>query len=280
MKRMLSPDILQDEKVLYNDDIEYVEGDDIYNPTKDLSPETYTNPIEYTGFIVDKLAKTEYYAPELEYEDIPLNVDHMKDISSQVSHIYVNFDNEVLKDFENILIDKNDPNTQEYVDILKDMDYDGIAYYAHTDTLTVPQSIYSYITKGNTLNAKVSVYNINKAFKTHHIFDNVKTVEVPELEFKYIPNTIKYTKIKNPTGTHVFAPMEYKFSDRTVAYVNLPKSIYDKCLIDCRSLSYDIEKGCYYGHVFVWYPISKGTTYKIGSPSSLSTTEVTWFPAL
>lgn len=35
-----------------------------------------------------------------------------------------------------------------------------------------------------------------------------------------------------------------------------------------------------YGHVFVWYPISKGTTYKIGSPSSLSTTEVTWFPAL
>ena len=35
-----------------------------------------------------------------------------------------------------------------------------------------------------------------------------------------------------------------------------------------------------YGHVFVWYPIAKGTTYTIGAQSKLSTVELTWFPAL
>ena len=35
-----------------------------------------------------------------------------------------------------------------------------------------------------------------------------------------------------------------------------------------------------YGHVFVWYPIAKGTVYTIGAQTKLSTVELTWFPAL
>lgn len=35
-----------------------------------------------------------------------------------------------------------------------------------------------------------------------------------------------------------------------------------------------------YGHVYVMYPIAKGTTYSIGSQTKLSTVELTWFPAI
>lgn len=248
MPKMLDVSILEDDKVKYNDDIEYVEGDDIYATTKDISPMSYNAESNYTSYIIDKLGKSDYYAPKLVYEDIDLNVDDMSSIASQVSHIYVNFNKEVLSDFKNIDLNVDDEDTEEMREYLKDMDYDGITYFAQNDVISIPQSIYNYIINGNEINAKVSVYNIDKAIVNHDIFKNVKSIEIPKLNFSYIPNKIKYAKIEKSSGGTVFAPKDLSLSDRTYIYVDLPKDVYDKCIIDTRSLVYDIEKEYFCGH--------------------------------
>lgn len=246
MSKMLDVSILKDEDLKYNDDIAYVEGDDIYAETKDISPITYSSEQDYRNFVVSKLGTSEY-SPELELDTCPLNVNNQQDCQSISESAYFEIKKDFLDQFENVIINENDEITEQNFDKLKNYFYDGVIYYAVNDTLVIPQAIYHYLNDETPINVKITVYNYAKRIKDYEVFKNFGKTVQNTLHFEYIPEICTFSKLKE-TKFGIFKALEDKYFDYNYLYINLPKEFYTNHIVDNKFLIYNTEENIYYGH--------------------------------
>lgn len=246
MNKMLDVSILKDDDLKYNDDIAYIEGDDIYAETKDISPITYSSEQDYRNFVVNKLGTSEY-SPELELDTCPLSVNNQQDCQSISESAYFEIKKDFLNQFKNVIINENDEITEQNFNKLKDYFYDGMIYYAITDTLVIPQTIYHYLNDETTINVKITVYNYAKRIKDYEIFKNFGKTVQNTLHFEYIPEICTFSKLKE-TKFGIFKALEDKYFDYNYLYINLPKEFYTNHIVDNKFLIYNTEESIYYGH--------------------------------
>lgn len=232
-KQMLKPSIELFESFPYNDDIEYLITDNLEYHSDIPYPNVEENKQ------VEELAQREL---DMEYETIdfkqPGDLSHF---SGVVEEVFIDFDSEVLENFENVFKDISDPDLS--VQSLKNLSYDGIRYYCKTDTLVVPSVLLDYVNSNRVINkCKISVYNYKYCKQEIKDLIKCKTIEEPKLEFQFIPKEIKYAKIKEPVYT------EDLENNVRALYMNLPREYYRKICLDNETLAYNINKECFIGH--------------------------------
>jgi len=253
MHNALSLDILK-EDIRYNDDIEYDVGDDIYQPIVErergnIEDELGENPSlpAYDRYIVEKLGLSEY-SPKIITEDIPLETNDLSYITSISTNDYYDFNNEILKDFQNIKIFTEDPMDEETYNLLIHERYDGIRYYAQTDTLVIPAPIKKHIDDGETVKAKVTLYNMDMATVKHQIFKYPSEQYIkPKVEFQYLPKTVKWSKLTEEK----FGEFTYKDNPNfttTYLYKNMPREYLKQMVYETEVLTYDLTDKAYYCH--------------------------------
>lgn len=238
MERMLEPSLELFSKP-YNDNLKYIEGE--------IGSKDYTYNIGLLSplnEVCENLAQT---APTIFYEDIPFNKGDLSIFKSWCQNLTLDLTMKDFEDFQNVVLSEDDPDDDPTALKLINNTYDGVSYYSIHDVLQVPRSIYHYIEKHGHLTCQVTLYNYDRRIIDHKIFKQaLTTCQIPELDFKYIPETIKYGKIGehrtgNLRGTDGVMYFYY--------YFNLPKEYYTKCInIDCRTCCYNVNKGYFVGH--------------------------------
>ena len=240
MKKMLPITILEN-NIKYNDDIQYVDGDNIFEPTKDLSHTAYTNKINYINYIIDTVAENNQYQP-LIFKSFQKNYDvDTKPFTSTVYHKIINLNAITLCCFKNIKIIYYNDN----IEIAQNR-YDSVNYYAHTDFLEIPKSIYDYIMSGNTIPTNIAIYNFHIPKDPNFLTDNIRIPNVPNLHFEYIPEKITYSTINKMITGQIKS--NYDDSIFYYTFIDLPKSIYNQVYLDCQTLAFDTQENIFYGH--------------------------------
>ena len=238
MIQMLTSEILK-QNIKYNDDIEYVAGDYIYAPTKDVCHSELCDD-DYIGYAVDYFAN---HCPPLCFQNSLYQKSNLKYLTSNVNHIRIDLDFLILDDFKNIIINTFDKSF-DLTKICNDR-YDGINYYAPTDTLEIPKIIKDRIDLGECINVNMAIYNIDKAIVNHSIFNNLEQSSVPNLNFDYISKNIKYSFFEKEYKTELKIKNQPTFYCQ---YQNLLNSDYKSIKTDYQTLAYDVQEGIFYGH--------------------------------
>lgn len=250
-KKMLDVSVLEDDKIRYNDDIAYVEGDDLYSTSPEEVPIDYTNSKDYSNYVVYQLG-TQTYCPSMKYEDIDYTPGDLKYLTSMVECQQITLTKENLKDFDKVQITDYDPINDEMFEFLKNERYDGVCYYAETDTLIIPSTIQHYLERDGEVSVLITLYNMNNAIKKHSLFTERDYPTIPNLQFSYIPQTIKYSKLNiEMINGQIPAPKSSKedlYFDFNYIYTNLPREYFKYIAIDSRALAYDINEEIFYGH--------------------------------
>lgn len=227
-EKMLKPSKELFEKYRYNDDIEYLVGDDF----------NYKSDIEYPNTSINKLVES--VAKEeipFEYEEIDYEKADLSHLTGTVEEVYININEEFLSRFSEVHIAYTDSLME--IRKLKDASYDGISYYCKSDSLLIPSCIKDYILSRE-LKCKVSIYNYAFCKENLRGLFNCQIIDIPELKFIDIPKRIKYAKLK-----------ENKYianKDSSILYLNLPREYYRKICCDNETLAYNINKQCFIGH--------------------------------
>lgn len=143
----------------------------------------------------------------------------------------------------NIMWNNSDASTSTNAVILSQDCYDGVKYFAKTDTLSVPLSIKLYLNSHTYIDVKCAVYNYPDRKIERPEFSTCKDkVDKPSLNFKFIPEEVSYSK---------FEDNYYEFNQKdgtALFYTNLPVEYYSKCIIDNEFLAYNVNEGYYVGH--------------------------------
>ena len=227
---MLKPTKELFEKYKYNDDIEYLIGDDFNYESPIFCPNTKLNRQ------VEEIAKRSL---RIFYTSIDYNKADLSHLTGSVQERYINIDKDWLNQFTFVRIDINDKYSKKEALRLKDRSYDGIRYYCKTDILLIPEVLYKYIKK-NPTRCKVSIYNYKFCPEEYKTIFNCQEVTPPELKFKHIPNKLKYARLEKNTYVR-----EKEYS---VLYTNLPREYYRKICVDNETLAYNTSKKCFIGH--------------------------------
>ena len=238
MEKMLEPSLELFSKP-YNDNLKYIEGE--------IGSKDYTYNIGLLSplnEVCENLAQT---APIIFYEDIPFNKGNLSIFKSWCQNLTLDLTMKDFDDFQNVELSEDDPDDEPTALKLVNNTYDGVSYYSIYDTLQVPRSIYHYIEKHGHLTCQVTLYNYDRRIVDHKIFNQaLTTCQIPELDFKYIPETIKYSKIGEHRTGHIRGKDGVLYF---YYYFNLPKEYYTKCInIDCRTCCYNVNKGYFVGH--------------------------------
>lgn len=232
-------------KYPYNDDIRYVEGEDL----------TFHNAIvpdmELTTELncVCETLPTEL-APKLIYKEIPFKKGNMEVFKSYVEYIPIFLDINLIHTFSEkgeVRINYNDGSDRKTAFKLINNTYDGVAFYGTNNTLVIPVSIYNLaVETGKPISCLCAVYNYNKCSVKYQCFDSCNDREIPELNFKYIPNTIKYAELEEEK----YGTIQGKDGNTyTYLFKNIPFEYYSRCIhIDSRTLAYNFDKGYFIGH--------------------------------
>lgn len=240
MTQMLTSEILK-QNIKYNDDIEYVAGDDIYAPTKDVCHSTYSNEEEYIGFIADKFANE---CPKLLFQEITFQSSNLEYMTSIVQHKNVLFDFLILEDFKNVVITSYD--TDISLDELCRDRYDSVNYYAMTDILEIPKKIKHFLDLGYTLPINVAIYNYKYAQVKHSIFNDITPINcTPKIIFKYIPAKGKYSYFEKNSMLKI---THSKYATYSCKYQNLENKDFKKIITDCQTLAFDADEQIFYAH--------------------------------
>ena len=169
-------------------------------------------------------------------------VDDLHQLSSQAYRITTLVTKELLSEF-NIYINTIDSDSEEMAIILSKHEYDCICYYAHSDTLCVPISIYNHIMNENPIECVIHVFDCNMSNNNHKIFESVKYMEsFNRLLFDLGDKSCGLIgKFEYETyGTINKEDFSVHFS-----YINMPYQIYSKILMSPDYLYYDCNHDCY-----------------------------------
>lgn len=230
---MIKPSLEFFESIPYNDDIEYLKTDDLSYHSNTPYPDNKEN------IQVETLAK-KWLPMRQEIVDFegPGDLSHFSGI---VQEINKNINKNFLSHFGSIIEDQNDSNLP--ISVLKNLSYDGIRYYCKTDTLVVPQVLLNYIQNSeNGIRCKISVYNYKYCRKDLKNILRCKKIKEQKLEFKFIPEKIKYSILEETI--YLKDPCNGLFS----LYTNLPREYYRKICLDNETLAYNVNKQCFIGH--------------------------------
>lgn len=237
---MLSSKILKND-IKYNDDLKYVDGDDIFKPTIDKSHKSsYHDKISYINYVVDNLGENNNYKLITKSFEKNYHVD-LKPITSLVTHKIIKMNFVSLCDFNVRIIDNND-----VLDV-KDDRYDSINYYGTSDILEVPKIIYDKLKEGNELEINMALYNMDKCIKHHDMFKNDKKINRPNLILEYIPKKINYSFLDKEFNGVIKSELK-EYDDFYYQYRNLSREEYNKIMLDCQTLAYDVDEKFFYGH--------------------------------
>lgn len=229
----ITPELLSSYK--YNDDIAYINGDNF----------AYKADIPFENTELNKYIEqlsSEEFSPVLTTKETKKEEGDLSHIAGFVQYVERDICLKDLERFENLILDKNEPDTSENARKLLYNPYDGIRYYAKTNTLIVPECILSILPA----RCLVACYNLEAADSIYYWFNPcLKNYLVPKLEFVGIPETIKYSVFEEKKCIEKETP----FGKAQCLYLNLPYEYYSKaCCVDNETLAYSFNDRYFIGH--------------------------------
>lgn len=214
-KKPLDPSIILLSGIKFNSEIEYVEGDDIWNfDDTEVNNENYLeNENYYQKEKLQYLAYTNH--PKITYKPFHFQFQNLRHLYSNTQTINLELNKDSLKEFNNVLFSNN-------------VDSDGIHYIANTDWFVIDKETANNLTSKNK-EFSVTLYNMNLYNKDYSLFKNkFDIISVPDFELKYIPEN------------GVISIMEEKYNPKINAvYLNFPKSLYKSLIILTTGVVFD-----------------------------------------
>lgn len=226
----------------YNDDIKYEEGDKLDKHKAEFPDMELTTELNcICEYLPTKLS------PKLIYKETKFNKGGLSPYKSYVEYIPLTLTKEILDEFSgHIAINYNNNTDKDVAERLSQDTYDGLAFYGTTGTLALPQSMEKYIKDYGKLDCICAVYNYNLSPIKYPCFKNCKeNIKIPDLNFKYIPETIKYAVLEEEE----YGTLQGNKGKYTYLFKNLPLEYYSKYIhIDSRTLAYSVEDDYFIGH--------------------------------
>ena len=206
MKKKLDPSIILLPGIKFNSELEYVEGDDIWNfDDTEVENEKYAQNESY--FQNEKFQYITYNNhPQISYLPFEFKKGNVGRFCSNAQIIRLSLNKKTIKQFKNLHLTNS-------------VDSDGVHYIANTDTFVIDKKSYKELRKGNTL-FNVTLYNMDSYKGDYELLKNkFEVIVTPSFNLQHIPGRGVISIIREKKFLEV--------DGLKMVYLNLPSELYD-----------------------------------------------------